>query len=145
MTRDSSPATRARPRGARCTGAGLTGAQLDRPVLLANVVSGTLFLLGLAFVSWPLAVLGVAYVAAASVFLAAVYSRDVLTKRQEALTWATPWLAAVALWLSILAGMDEAVDWILLWFAVLIATPCYLAWQLGALAVRQLIAWRSTG
>jgi hypothetical protein len=90
-------------------------------------------------------VLGAAYVAAASVFLAAVFSRDVLTKRQEALTWATPWLAAVALWLSILAGMDEAVDWILLWFAVLIATPCYLAWQLGALAVRQLIAWRSTG
>src|SRR5690606_24265726 len=105
---------------------------------------GVLFLVVLAVMSWPLAVLGAAYVAAASVFLAAVYARRALTRRQEAAAWVAPWLAAVALWTWVLAGVEGGTSsWLLaVWFGLVVATPCYLAWQALALAVRQLMAWR---
>ncbi|WP_156388532.1 hypothetical protein [Nocardioides sp. Root151] len=120
--------------------------RLDRPVLVANLVSGAMWLLLLASLgSWVLALMGAVYVAAASVFLAAVYGRESLTVRQEALAWATPWLVAVALWTwvgSRIEGGDSS--WALnLWFGVVIATGCYLAWQLLALAGRQLMEWKA--
>jgi len=124
-----------------------TPARLDRPVLVSNIVSGTLWLLPLAFASWPLCLIGAAYVAVGSVFLAAVYARDVSTMRQEMLAWATPWLVAVALWTLLLAGIDvenSVSSWFLSLFVSLgIGTLCYLAWQVLALVVRHVLAWRS--
>ena len=120
-------------------------ARLDRPVLVANIVSGGLWLVLLAFVSPPLTLVGAAYVAIGSVFLAAVYAREALSRRQEALAWAVPWFVAVALWTWIGAAIEGGASGLLLalWFGLVIATPCcYLAWQL-ALAVRQLLAWRA--
>lgn len=120
-------------------------ARIDRPVLIGNLVSGGLWLLvpvGLG--SWPLALVGAPHVIAGSVFLAAVYARGPLTIRQEALAWATPWLTATALWTVLLGliGAASASDWLaMVGVALVIATPCYLGWQLLALAVRQLIAW----
>jgi hypothetical protein len=117
--------------------------RIDRPVLVGNLVSGALWLLPLAFASWPLSLMGAAYVATGSVFLAAVYARDALTRRQEALAWTAPWLAAVALWVWIgasIEGGNTGSDWpLVLLLGVGIGTPCYLAWQLSALAVRQLL------
>ena len=56
---------------------------------------------------------------------------------------ATPWLVAVALWTLLLAAIDfedSVSGWLLTLFAGLcIGTPCYLAWQIVALAVRQLV------
>lgn len=118
------------------------GNRLDRPVLVSNLAVGALGLLVLAFMSWPVAVLGAVYVVAASVFLAAVYARETLTRRQEALAWAVPWLLATALWSWIIAASDPGNEggtsgWLAaVWFGLVIATPSCLAWQLGALAVR---------
>jgi hypothetical protein len=121
--------------------------RLDRPVLVANLVSGALWLALLAFPSVFLFLIGAIYVAAGSVFLAAVYGRPVLTKKQEASAWVAPWLVAVALWASILIGIsfgnNQSSYLLSLGFGVLIATPCYLAWQIAALAARHFIAWRS--
>lgn len=121
--------------------------RLDRPVLIGNLVSGALWLSPLAYLSPTLLVIGAAYVVAGALFLAAVYARRVLTRKQEALAWVTPWFVAVALWAAVLVGISfqNAVSHYLavLCFGVLIATPCYLAWQIVALAVRQFIAWRS--
>ncbi|MBC9733855.1 hypothetical protein [Nocardioides marmotae] len=118
--------------------------RLDGPVLVGNLVAGACWLVVLSFLSWPLALLGAVYVAGASVFLAAVYARPALTRRQEATAWVVPWLAAVALWTWVAAGIEGGTSaWLLnAWFGLVIATPCYLAWQLLALAVRQLLAWR---
>ena len=120
---------------------------------MSCIVSGTLWLLLVAvlwsdqFGSWVLFGMGAVYVAAGSVFLAAVYAREVLTMGQEALAWATPWLVAVALWTLLLAAIDfedSVSGWLLTLFAGLcIGTPCYLAWQIVALAVRQLVGWLS--
>ncbi len=59
--------------------------------------------------------------------------------------WTAPWLAAVALWTDLVLGIDFefAVSHYLfgLYVGLLIGTPCYLAWQIVALAVRQLMAW----
>ncbi|WP_156393768.1 hypothetical protein [Nocardioides sp. Root140] len=118
--------------------------RLDRPVLVANLVSGALWLLLVAALgAWVLALIGAVYVAAASVFLAAVYGRESLTVRQEAQAWATPWLAAVALWTWVAASLEGGdSSWALnLWFGVVVASGCYLAWQLLALAARQLMEW----
>jgi len=117
---------------------------LDGPVFVSNVVAGALFLVLLAFLAWPLAVVGGCYVAAASLFLAWVYARPALTRRQEAAAWVAPWLAAVALWAWVLGGIDGGTStWFLTaLFGLVVATPCYLAWQALALAVRQLLAWR---
>jgi hypothetical protein len=122
---------------------------LDRRVLVANVVAGALWLFAVAFWTWPLPIVGAAYVAVASVFLAAVYARGTLSRRREGLAWAASWLAAVALWASIFAGVD-GVDigdagsaWVPdLLAGLVVGTACYLAWQISALAVRQLMAWR---
>jgi hypothetical protein len=113
---------------------------LDRPVLVCNLVSGALWLLVLVAVGlWPLAVVGAAYVLVASLFLAAVHARGPLTPGQVAVAWATPWLAAVAVWTWIGASVGGGTSGRVLdlWFGLLIGTPCYLAWQLGALAVRR--------
>lgn len=118
--------------------------RLDRPVLVGNLVSGALWLVLSAFlVGWLPVLVGAAYVAVTSVFLAAVYGRHSLTKREEALAWITPWLVAVALWTLIGAGLEGGTSsgLLTLWFGLIIATGCYLAWQLSALAVRQLLAW----
>jgi hypothetical protein len=140
MTSPAAPVREPRP----------TRVQLDRRVLVGNLVSGALWLLLLAgpwgaVQGWGLFLVGTAYVAAGSVFLAATYGRDALTRRHEALAWAAPWLAAVALWALVGAGIGGGSSgWLLpLWFGLLIGTPCYLAWQIVALAVRQLLAWRS--
>jgi O-antigen/teichoic acid export membrane protein len=119
--------------------------RLHGPALVSNLVSGAFLLVVLAFLSWPLAVVGAAYVAAASVFLAAVYARTALTRRQEAAAWVAPWLAAIALWTCVGAGIEGGTStWLLTaWFGLVIATPCYLGWQAVALAVRQLLAWRA--
>ncbi|WP_435744699.1 hypothetical protein [Nocardioides sp. SYSU DS0663] len=121
---------------------------LDRPVLLGNLVSGAVWLAVPVALGAPvLALVGSAYVVAASVFLAAAYGRETLTRKQEALVWAAPWLAAVAVWTVVLAtpvdGTSRA-DWtVALWAGLVIATGCYLGWQLLALAVRQVMTWRA--
>lgn len=130
--------------------------RLDRAVLVANLVSGALWLSLLAFISGFLLLIGAVYVVAGSVFLAAVYAREVLTKRQEALAWIAPWLVAVALWMVLVIGIESAnaestsgaanaVSRYLfgLYVGLITGTPCYLAWQIVALAVRQFMAWRS--
>jgi hypothetical protein len=120
--------------------------RLDRPVLVGNLVSGALWLLLLASLGgWVLSLVGAAYVAVGSVFLAAVYGRDSLTVRQEALAWVTPWLVAVALWTWVGAGIEggTSIGLLTLWFGLVFGTGSYLAWQLLALAVRQLMAWKA--
>jgi len=126
-------------------------ARLDRPVLLGNLVSGAVWLWPLA-VPWalnslPLFVFGAVYVLVCSVFLAAVYARPVLSRNQELLAWVAPWLVAVALWAVLLVGteFENTVGHYLMAISVamFIVTPCYLVWQIVALAVRQLLAWRS--
>ncbi|NYD59012.1 hypothetical protein BKA08_003250 [Nocardioides marinisabuli] len=119
---------------------------MDRPILLGNLVSGAVFLAALAVLTWPLAALASIYVVSASAFLAAAYARDGLVRRLEAVVWIAPWVAAVALWAWIFAGVDGGTPWLLtLGVAVVVATPSYLAWQAGALAVRQLMAWHRAG
>lgn len=117
---------------------------IDRPVLLGNLVSGALLLGCLAVVSWPLAALGLVYVVPTSVLLAAAYGREALSARREAAVWLLPWLAAVALWTWLIHGIDGGQLPLLpaLGAAVAVATPGFLAWQAGALAVRQLLGWR---
>ncbi len=128
--------------------------RLDRPVLVSNLVSGALLLSPLAvplgygpFGSWLLLLVGAVYVVAGGVFLAAVYAHEVLTMRQEALAWIAPWLVAVALWTLIAIGIDfenQVSHYLLgLYVGLLVATPCYLVWQIVALAVRRFMAWRS--
>jgi hypothetical protein len=141
--------------GEPATGTEPARARLDRPILVSNIFSGALFLLPLAFPwigmfgSWAWFLTGSAYVIAASVFLAAVYARDALTMRQEALAWIAPWLVAVVLWALMVARIDfenSVSGWLLtLLVGLYIGTPCYLGWQTVALAIRQLMAWRSRG
>ncbi len=123
-------------------------ARLDRPVLVGNLVSGALWLLILALLgAWPLSLIGAAYVAVASTFLARVYARERLSRKQEALAWALPWLGAVVLWIFLIASIGDGVAapaWFHVWPGLVVGTPCYLAWQLSALAVRQFLAWRET-
>ena len=142
-------------RGAVCSGtiAGVSRAnatsttqgapdRVHAPVLLSNLLAGALLLVALAFLSRPLSLVGAAYVPAASTFFAAVYARPAPTRRQEAAAWLVPWLAAIALWTVVGASIEGATStWLLnVWFGLVIATPCYLAWQALALAVRQLLA-----
>jgi hypothetical protein len=120
---------------------------LDQPVLVANLVSGGLWLAVLALRGlWPLALVGAAYVVVAGAFLAAVYARASLTRRQEAWAWVVAWLAAVALWVALLVLVDDGTGpgWVAaLVGGSVIATLVFLGWQLTALAVRQVLAWRS--
>lgn len=122
--------------------------RVDRPVLLSNLIAGAVLLpFAVVWIGLWLPVIGAAYVAAGSMFLAAVYARETLTYGQEAMAWATTWLVAVALWALIgaqIGGADFGSGWHLnLGFGLVIATPCYLVWQIVALAVRQFMAWRS--
>jgi len=114
--------------------------RLDRPVLAGNLASGAVLLAGGAVLSWPLALVGAAYVVAASVFLAWAYARAQLTRRQEAAVWAVPWLAAVALWWWVAAGIAGGPSLLDLWLGLVVGTGCYLVWQVLALAARRLIA-----
>jgi len=128
------------------TQTGPKGARVDRPVLVGNLVSGAVWLSPLAFLSPILFLIGAIYVVAGSLFLAAVYARPVLTRKREVLAWVAPWLVAVALW-AVLIGdteFENTVSHYLMALSggLLIATPCYLAWQTVALAVRQFLAWR---
>lgn len=124
---------------------------LDRPVLVGNLVAGAVWLLPLALPwalnSLPLFLIGAVYVLAGSVFLAAVYARPVLARKQEALAWIASWLVAVALWMAIGVSIqfENTMSHYLvsLFLGLSIATPCYLLWQILALVVRQLVAWRS--
>jgi hypothetical protein len=121
--------------------------RLDRPILISNLVSGALCLSPLAvFGPWPLVFMGAVPVVAGGVFLAAVYAHEALSRRQEALAWITPWLVTVLLWTALLAVVDFEHGGlgilVSLSGALVFATPCYLVWQLSALAVRQFMAWR---
>ena len=123
--------------------ASLAGRAFDRRVLISNLAAGGLFLLFLvATGAWPFAVIGAAYVGVASLFLAGVHARDTLSRRQEALAWVAPWIVAVLLWTWLASGVEPGSSGSLLnlWFGLVIATPCYLVWQLAAVAVRQLLA-----
>jgi hypothetical protein len=120
---------------------------LDRPVLVGNLVSGgALLTVGLALVGPVLVLIGATYVVAASVFLAAVYARSILTRGQELVAWVVPWLAAVALWAGVLSLPDDlgpGSPGLMVWLGLVIATPCYLVWQMAALAVRQSMSARA--
>lgn len=118
-------------------------------MLVSNLVSGGLWLLFPAAIgAWPLSVIGAVYVVASSLLLAAVYARDARSVSQEALAWGAPWLGAVALWATVIGGMEfenTASHYLVaLSVGLLLGTLCYLAWQVLALAIRQFLAWRST-
>lgn len=99
----------------------------DRPVLVSNLVVGGLLLAVLAFLAWPLAVLGAAYVLAASA---------VLALRQEMAAYVVSWLAAVALWTWVLTWVDQTMSVGAASYGLLIGTLCFLVWQTLAFAVR---------
>jgi glucose-6-phosphate-specific signal transduction histidine kinase len=122
--------------------------KVDRPLLLSDLISGAVWLFLALLRSGPiLPLIGAAYVVAGSVFLSAVYAHERLTVREEALTWLAPWLVAVALWAGIVIAIEfeNSVSHYLLGLhgGVIIATPCYLVWQIVALVVRQLMVRRS--
>ncbi len=129
---------------------GLARSRLDRPVLVGNLGSGAIFLALTLGIGGPvLFLIGAAYVVAGSVFFAAAYARGALSVRQELFTWVAPWLAAVALWavvISQVSGADQGTGTprvSAVAIALMLGTGCYLAWQIVALAIRQLMAWRS--
>ena len=97
----------------------------------------------------PLFLVPAAYIVASSLFLATVYSREVLTKRQEAMAWTVPWLVGVALWSWVIIGVafeNTVASWLGGFvYACIVATLCYLPWQIVALVIRQAMAWRSRG
>ncbi|MGB0098652.1 MAG: hypothetical protein WBP61_00090 [Nocardioides sp.] len=122
-------------------------ARFDHPVLVSNLASGALWLLvPAALGAWPLSLIGGGYVLAGSLFLAAVYAGGSLSTKQEALTWVAPWLVAIALWALILTGLGSGGSapelLIALGVGTVVATPCYVAWQAVALAIRQFMSWR---
>lgn len=118
--------------------------RLDGRVLAGNLIGGLFMMIFLAFLSWPLALMGAVYVGVASVFFAAVYARPALSRIQEVMAWVAPWLVLAALWTWIAAATDAGTSsWLLVvGFGFMIATPCYLSWQAAALAVRQVLASR---
>ncbi|WP_017936620.1 hypothetical protein [Nocardioides sp. Iso805N] len=128
--------------------------RLDGAVLVSNLVSGVLWLLLTTFLWGGLGVLslgpiGAAYVVVCSVFFAAVYASETLSRRQELLTWLAPWIAA---WLLVFLGVlsDHElgdVGWasavaISVVLGVMVGIP-YVLWQVAALVIRQLMAWRA--
>jgi len=122
--------------------------RLDQRVLITNLCSGAFFLLILAVPwrddgigNWVIFAIGSAYVLLASYFLAAMYGRPTLTVRQEASTWAAPWLVAVAIWTWLGAMVDDfSISWAHLLFGLVIGTGCYLAWQLVSLFLRTIVS-----
>lgn len=118
-------------------------------MLVSNLASGAVWLLVLVGLgAWPLALIGAGYVVVGSLFLAAVYARDTLSRKQEALAWVAPWLAAATLWALLLSAVDagqSAPQHLLsLGLGAVIATPCYLGWQAVAFALRQQFLSRRT-
>lgn len=123
-------------------------ARFDRSVLVSNVVAGALWLLlPAALRAWPLSLIGALYVGAASLFLAAVYSHQVLGAAHEALAWAAPWLAAVGLWAVLIGevefGESSSHGFGSVLAGLVVGTLCFLCWQGLALAIRQFLAWRN--
>lgn len=125
--------------------------RLDDRVLVGGLVAGGLWLVPMLFLAWPVTLVGGAYVVVASVFLAAAYGRRPLARRQELLVWVAPWLLLVAWWLGVfwLTGGDDpegegvTIDGAV-WagaIAAVLATICFLIWQLTALAVREVLRW----
>jgi hypothetical protein len=122
--------------------------RLDRSVLVSNLASGVSWLLiPAAMGTWPLSVIGAVYIVAASLFLAMVYAREAPTAKQEALAWAAPWLGAVVVWATLIGAIEfenTASHYLAgLPAGLLLGTLCYLGWQVLALAIRQVLAWRS--
>lgn len=130
--------------------------RLDGPILTSNLVSGALWLFLMtppwsdSFGGLGLFLIGAGYVLVGSVFLAAVYAREALSRRQELLAWLAPWFVACFLWSDILSGIgpDDGGSWVsaiagAAGLGLLVGTPCYLAWQIVALVIRQLSAWRT--
>jgi hypothetical protein len=130
--------------------------RIDRPVLVSNAISGALWII-VALLPWngadydwsslPLALVPTAYVAGMSWYLGSVYGRDALTVAQEAVAWIVPWLVGVALWSVLTVGLmfvNTPGHWAggIAW-ALAVATPCYLAWQVVALVIRQLLSSRA--
>lgn len=125
--------------------------RLDRTVLIGNLISGAVLLAPTPVLlsgAWVLMLIGAAYVAAASYFLAYVYARPELTWTQEGLAWVLSWVAAVAVWTVLFAqvdlGSDGTAAWpISAWAGLGVATPCYLVWQAASLAARELLKWNA--
>ena len=122
--------------------------RLNRSVLVSNLASGASWLLiPVATDAWPLSVIGAVYIVAASLFLALVYAREAFTAKQEALAWAAPWLGAVLVWAAVIGAVEfenTASHYLAgLSVGLLLGTLCYLGWQMLALAIRQVLAWRS--
>ena len=120
---------------------------LDRRVLVSNLLAGALGFLITFPISWWVLPVGAVYVVAVSVFFAAVYARPELTLRQEAWTWLGPWLLAIVLWtlIWVSAWFESSVSHYLggLALGLVLGTATYVAWQLLALVIRELMAWRS--
>lgn len=116
--------------------------RLDRPVLLSSLVSGGLWLLLLVPRSetddpgsWLLLVVGMTYVVAASLGVAAVHGRGALTRYDAAAAWLVAWLTAVATWMVLLGGTDTGpATWGL---GMVVGTACFAAWQAVAWLIRQ--------
>lgn len=130
---------------------GRTATRLDPLMLVSLLVSGAVWLVLLATPladgvgGWGLCLIGAAYVVVAALPMAALYARAVVTWRQEVGCLGLLWLAAVAIWTLIGAAQapsslvlsDVVIDvFVGLW----IGTPCFIAWQVLALAVR--VGWR---
>lgn len=118
-------------------------AGLWRPdrLFVSQVVAGVVLLGVLSVLSWPLALIGLVYVMLASLFFSFAYRHAPLARDREALVWLSPWLVAVALWLWVFRNVEDGDSSrpLSVFGAVLVATVCYLGWQLLALAVRQLL------
>src|SRR6476469_7413905 len=131
--------------------------RLDGPILVSNLVSGAVWLFPMtppwsdSFGGLGLFLTGAAYVLVGSVFLAAVYAREALSWRQELFAWLAPWVVACFLWSYVLSGIGPdggGGGWAsavagAVGLGLLVGTPCYLAWQIVALVIRQIIAWRA--
>ncbi|MCM0620948.1 hypothetical protein [Nocardioides bruguierae] len=115
---------------------------MRRDILISNLVAGGL---GLALLvplgAWPLLLLGVPYVLAASTFLARAYRRETMTIRQATLVWALPGLASALLWAVLLGQIDGFGGPVLVWGAAL-GTGLYVGWQALALFLRTLMPKR---
>lgn len=97
---------------------------------------------------------GAGYVVVGAMAMAGLYARERITLAQEVSVLVLLWLAAVALWtaiylaLGVTAERDPGTAYLVngvsvpwsIYFALWVATPAYLAWQVPALVIR--IAWR---
>ncbi|UAL28740.1 hypothetical protein K8W59_12830 [Nocardioides rotundus] len=117
--------------------------RLDGVVLLANLIAGVLWLAPLAVNSWPLALIGAAYVALASPFLAAAAARAPLPLHGQVLVWMAAWLGAVLVWFGVWTPIDGIAGSLVTAFDL--GTMTYLAWQLTAFPLKHLLTWLAGG